>query len=426
MNRILDNNFETSPQSSYYIRKYLWGIFLIVSLLVFSVFWGFSYRSSTLIKDQLLKQGQSFFDEIIVTREWAANHGGVYIKMGPDTTVNPYLLKIPNLNVVIKDEYGIAYTLKNPALMTREISEIADKKRIFKFKITSLNPLNPKNKPDKFERDALQLFDQGKDEYFTFEKENEEIVNFRYMAPLITEKPCLKCHGQQGYQEGDIRGGISVSLPATAILKQTTEDRNTIILIAVGIVGLLFVSIRHVAQVFIADMSRAEQQLRKVASHDYLTNLLNRREAIHQVTKEIARSYRTGKTIAFILCDIDHFKVINDTYGHNAGDFVLKKLAHVLTTTLRDYDIACRYGGEEFLLVAPETSIEQALLLAERLRTAISSEKFVFETQEIFVAVSIGVTQLKEDDTIEKVLSRADSALYQAKTDGRNRSCLAE
>lgn len=414
------------PKSSDFVRKYLTGIFLMIGLIVLSVFWGFSYRSNALIKGQLLKQGQAFFSEVVITREWAARHGGVYVRIMPDTVVNPYLLKIPGLKVVINDQDGVAYTLKNPALMTRELSELAAEKGILKFKITSLNPLNPSNSPDRFEQEALTAFSQGAQEFFRFEEMTENNVFFRYMAPLVTTKPCLKCHARQGYREGDVRGGISVSIPASTMLQQLQENRAAIILIALAIVGLIYAIIRYVAQVFIGDLSRAEQQLHEMASRDFLTSLLNRREAFRQIQEEVARQARSGRPLAFILFDIDHFKRLNDTYGHNAGDMVLTQLAVKLQAALRDYDIACRYGGEEFLVVAPETDRDQSLSLAERLRATIESTCFSTEVDELRVTVSIGIALWQAGDTIEKVIARADEALYRAKHKGRNQVCIAD
>lgn len=425
MNHSLENNLPQLPKSSDFVRKYLTGIFLMIGLIVLSVFWGFSYRSNALIEGQLLKQGQAFFGEVVITREWAAKHGGVYVRITPDTVVNPYLLKIPGLKVIIKDEDGVAYTMKNPALITRELSELAGTKGLLKFKITSLTPLNPINRPDPFEQTALTSFARGSKEYFAFEQEGAKVY-FRYMAPLVTLKPCLKCHAQQGYKEGDIRGGISVSIPADAMLQQIKENRYYIILIAVCIIGLIYAIIRYVTRVFIGDLNRAEQQLREMASHDFLTNLLNRREAYRQIAEEMGRATRIGKSLAFILFDIDHFKRLNDTYGHNAGDMVLKQLAMKLMSALRDYDIACRYGGEEFLVVSPETDAEQALKLAERLRLTIAAASFSTDSEDLAVTISIGVGLLQQADTIEKAIARADAALYQAKASGRNRVCVAE
>ncbi|MDD2850855.1 MAG: diguanylate cyclase [Desulfuromonadaceae bacterium] len=420
MENVAESTIEIPSKGSDFVRKYLTGIFLIIGLIVLSVFWGFSYRSNTLIREQLLKQAQAFFEEVVITREWAAKHGGVYVKIRPDTVVNQYLLKIPGLKVVITDEDGIAYTLKNPALITRELSELATTKDVLRFRITSLTPLNPTNSPDPFEQTALNSFNQGSKEYFTFET-NDAQVYFRYMAPLITTKPCLKCHEQQGYKEGDIRGGISVSLPATDVLKQINENRYYIVLIAFAIVVLIFAIIRYISRVFIGDLNRAEQHLREMASRDYLTSLLNRREAFRRIQEERERAKRAETPISFLLFDIDHFKRLNDTYGHDAGDAVLKQLAIKLLEALRDYDIVCRYGGEEFLIVSPDTDLEQAFKLAERLRVTIAETNINAALQDISITVSIGVTQLQAEESIEAVISRADAALYQAKNGGRNR-----
>ena len=108
-----------------FVKKYLTSIGLLICLVVVSVFWGFYYRSTELIETQLLHQGQSFFQEVVLTRQWAANHNGVYVRLEPGAAPNPYLLKIPGLKVVIRDESGQPYMLKNPALITREISELA-------------------------------------------------------------------------------------------------------------------------------------------------------------------------------------------------------------------------------------------------------------------------------------------------------------
>lgn len=411
-----------SPKNSDFVRRYLTGIFLMITLILLSVFWGFSYRSNALIKGQLLKQGQAFFSEMLIIREWAAKHGGVYVKITPETVINPYLQKIPGLKLLIHDQDGATYTLKNPTLITRELSELAATKGILKFRITSQTPLNPINQPDAFETSALQSFTKGQKEFYSFETSGQQTF-FRYMAPLITQKECLKCHAQQGYKEGDIRGGISVSIPATEILVQIKENRYYIILIALVIVGLIYAIIRYVSRVFIGDLNRAEQQLREMASRDFLTSLLNRREAYRRIQEEIERTARTGQPLSFILFDIDHFKRLNDSYGHNAGDAVLKQLAAKLLAALRDYDIACRYGGEEFLVVAPETDMEQALRLAERLRATIASTSFSSEDHalETTITISIGVAVYGTGESIERVISRADGALYHAKETGRNR-----
>ena len=411
-----------SSTGSSFVSKYLTGIFLIIGLIVLSVFWGFSYKATSLIKAQMQYQGQAFFEEVILTRKWAANHGGVYVKLKPDMEINPYLLKVPGLKVLIVDQDGERYTLKNPALITRELSELAASKGLFKFKITSLKPLNPANSPDPFERKALTQFEQGGTVYTEYEQKGDEIL-YRYMAPLITEKDCLRCHALQGYREGDIRGGISVTITATAMQQQLRENTILLVISAFGIVGLIFAIIRFISQAFIKDLKSAETKLIDMANHDFLTGLVNRREMFNRAAIELSRARRHGKPLSVILIDIDYFKKLNDNYGHDMGDSVLKDLSRTLKETLREYDIVCRYGGEEFVVVTPETGLDMARELAERLRCAALELAITHknEATPIHISISAGVAELMVDESIEKTISRADAALYRAKESGRNR-----
>ena len=231
----LKANQGSSAGSARFVRKYLAVIFLVICLIILSVFWGFNFKARTLIKDQLIRQGQAFFKEVVLTREWVAGHWGVYVKLKPGMKANPYLMKVPGLKVSIKDEDGEVYILKNPALVTREISELADVKGLFKFRITSLKPLNPNNSPDRFETTALKSFEQGSKEYYAFDRNGKEIF-FRYMAPLVADASCIRCHAFQGYRVGDIRGGISVTIAATEILHQVHDNQIYLTVSAVGIV----------------------------------------------------------------------------------------------------------------------------------------------------------------------------------------------
>ena len=411
------------PSGSGSVRKYLTGIFLVTGLIVLSVFWGFSYKASSLIKEQLRRQGHAFFQEVVLTREWAAGHGGVYVELTPGMTVNPFLQRIPGVKAEITDLNGVRYCLKNPALMTREISELATHKGIFQFRITSLKPLNPANQPDSFEREALQRFEQGETEHFTYQNRGDQTL-YRYMAPLITRQDCLKCHAQQGYRAGDVRGGISVSINATDMMNQLRESRTFLVFSALGIIALIFAFIRFISRAFIKELQVAEAKLVEMASIDFLTGLLNRRELYNRLKVEVTRARRHDKPLSIILIDIDKFKALNDTFGHHAGDIVLKEVSRCLTRAVRDYDVLARYGGEEFLVVAPETPLEQAQDLAERLRLAVQDTPIRYDAAAppVTCTISVGVARMGEDEDVEKTISRADAALYRAKAAGRNRS----
>ncbi len=408
-----------------FVKKYLASIGLLICLVILSVFWGFYFRQAELIQKQQLHQGQAFFQEVVLMRQWMALHGGVYVKMTPDISPNPYLLKVPGLRVVIRDEHGDLYTLKNPALATREISELAEKSGLFRFHITSLNPLNPANAPDAFEQEALRLFEQGIKEHTTMEKRGEEVF-FRYMAPLVTEKSCLTCHAQQGYREGEVRGGISVTSSATETAGKIRESRIFLVGSAVVIILLILSIIYLVARSFIKDLQTAEAKLVSMATRDFLTGLLNRREIYRRMEEELQRARRTGTPFSVFLLDLDHFKRVNDLHGHSAGDLVLQSVATAMQQTVRPYDLCGRYGDEEFLVALPGTGLTEAAEAAERIRLAIDALQIaVDECTTLRITASIGVAALESTETLDQLVSRADEAMYVGKQQGRNRVNVA-
>lgn len=415
------NVFSESSRTA--VRKYLIGICLVVALIILSVFWGFHVRSEALFREQLIQNGRAFFEEIVITRLWLASHQGVYVPQKPGDEVNPYLKAIPGLKTTIRDASGETYILKNPALVTREISLIAEQRDLFKFHITSLDPLNPGNKPDDFERIALKAFAGGLQEYYAFEETGKGQV-FRYMAPLPTEASCLRCHAHQGYQVGDVRGGISVSIPAGDTIRRMKANRIYLAASVFGIIVILVAIVYFIARYFIKDLNLAEQRLYHMATTDPLTGAYNRREWFKRIEVETIRAARTQTPLCVIMLDLDHFKNINDTYGHQAGDEVLKWVSAKMHKALRASDILCRYGGEEFLIMAPETDIEKSTFLAERIRLLIEEEPVNSKEAQIHVTVSLGVAQYQPNETHEHMIFRADKALYQAKHNGRNRVCV--
>ncbi|MEM1200128.1 MAG: diguanylate cyclase [Pseudomonadota bacterium] len=179
-------------------------------------------------------------------------------------------------------------------------------------------------------------------------------------------------------------------------------------------------------RVDITEVKRREHELERLSTTDALTGLSNRRAFMDRIAQEHERVRRYGGLMGVLLIDVDHFKTINDTFGHLTGDVVLKELAEVLSEVLRTPDVVCRYGGEEFAAFLPETSMGGAFSTAERLREAVEGHQFCSGNPTIDVTVSIGVTQTDErDKRYEKALNRADQALYKAKEAGRNRVVVA-
>lgn len=164
----------------------------------------------------------------------------------------------------------------------------------------------------------------------------------------------------------------------------------------------------------------AIEEQRKKAMHDALTGLPNRESYQQRVEQEIHRIERYGGSLSLMVCDIDLFKRINDTYGHLAGDKVLKIIAKSLQRNLRDSDFIARFGGEEFVALMPETSAQEAKLVAEKLRKKIEESPFNFKKEPVQITISFGISQFAKGESIENVFSRADKALYEAKEKGRN------
>lgn len=172
----------------------------------------------------------------------------------------------------------------------------------------------------------------------------------------------------------------------------------------------------------IRERKAMELELQRLANTDTLTGLYNRRQFYKLADQELARSRRTKSPISLMMVDIDHFKQINDTYGHAMGDVVLQNLGRTMKNSLREIDVIARLGGEEFAILLPQTSSGQATELAQRLRSKIANESIpATQGAEIQFTVSIGVDEWRESDPhLDALLKRCDTAMYQAKNSGRN------
>ena len=195
----------------------------------------------------------------------------------------------------------------------------------------------------------------------------------------------------------------------------------TVVLIAVF--GFSYLLIRGGA----AQLKEAQTKLETMAATDVLTTLSNRGHLLSRGKEEFERLRRSrtdspgSADMGCIMIDIDHFKKVNDTYGHLAGDAVLKEVARRLTTSVRPYDVVGRYGGEEFVVMLPDTSMEQCLIIAARIRENIRTETIEAEGNKLSITASLGVTRSSETDVnLSDVLKRADAAMYKAKADGRD------
>jgi diguanylate cyclase (GGDEF)-like protein len=171
------------------------------------------------------------------------------------------------------------------------------------------------------------------------------------------------------------------------------------------------------------------ERLEYLSNTDVLTGLLNRRALIERLNYEVARAVRYNVNLSLILCDIDYFKEINDSYGHTCGDNALKVIAGILKNSLRSTDLLGRYGGDEFMLILPETSMQGAAEFAERIRASLEDARVrVKGRKSAGMSLSLGVTCLqhcKAGDDVDSLIRQADNALYSAKRTGRNRVCVS-
>lgn len=182
--------------------------------------------------------------------------------------------------------------------------------------------------------------------------------------------------------------------------------------------------VRHLA-LFIVNL-RLRETLKREAIRDPLTGLYNRRHMEASLDREARRAERLHTPVGLLLIDVDHFKRFNDTYGHEVGDLVLHTLGDTFKSNIRGEDIACRYGGEEFLLILPDTSPEHSKTRAEEIRQKVKMLRIPYQHEELTITISIGVAVLPyHGPGLEEALKAADNALYQAKADGRDRVVLA-
>ncbi len=170
----------------------------------------------------------------------------------------------------------------------------------------------------------------------------------------------------------------------------------------------------------LADIQQINVQLAQWAKTDSLTEILNRRGLYEQIEQALQHQHTDDQGWACIMFDIDFFKKINDSYGHDSGDEVLRGIAQRARLVLRHSDVFGRYGGEEFLVFLPHTSIQEAIVIAERLRTAIANTPYVLKQTAVTVTISLGIAWTELVDDPERLTQSADQALYRSKAAGRN------
>lgn len=392
---------------------------MILAVFTTVAFFAIFLRTEMLVMDGVRHEAESYLDLVLAVRNWNASHGGVWVPMTEDSPENPYLRSLgvdPETSTVS----GLRLTLRNHAPMTTELSRYVARNSAVTFRLTSLRPVNRDNAPTAWERQQLTRFTEDT----AFGEQIETRDGKRYyqlIRPLVVESECLKCHSSQGYHVGDIRGGITVTLPLADSDRELKFNAIALALLFVFVMAGVGYLMYQLFFRMAVRVDQTEEQLRTIATTDVLTGLPNRRAVLERLHAEITRSAREQTEVGVASIDVDFFKSVNDTHGHAAGDAVLKGIGERLQGAVREYDTVGRIGGEEFLVVAPDVDDAELAVLGERLRAAVAAVPVRDDHKEIPVTISIGLALWKLGTSSDDVLRRADNALYRAKQNGRNR-----
>ena len=332
---------------------------------------------------------------------------------------------------------SFTYIARNIHQIENKLLQDANKTQKY-YKLASTNPRNALNKANEFEKELIKKFNASDLQEFK-EMIEEGGQKFLYYAKPVgrNKESCMRCHSaadiapqellkiygdKKGFNEhiGDIRAIISIKIPLQKELENAKTYYN--IITAIIFVSLLFI---YVVIVFLMKQLDAKQnKLEDLVNVDELTKCYNRRSFEFDLNNQIEQVKRTKTELSLISFDIDYFKAINDDYGHLVGDTVLINLCKIVQLRNRKYDRLYRVGGEEFMIVLPNTTLENALLIAERIRMDVETYKI----RDRVVTISLGACQHKQEDDFTKLYKKVDAALYKAKNNGRNRveSCQEE
>ena len=313
----------------------------------------------------------------------------------------------------------------------------------FEYREAALDATNPRNRASAWEAKLIEKLtaaaaNSPRDEVEMSGIHGKGIERALYVArPItITDPSCLSCHadpahapesmvkvygkqGGYGWKMGQTIGMQIVKVPMLYPLEKARNTFNSFMISLLVIFGLMFIGLNVALSAMVVEpMARLNRRLEELATTDFLTDLVNRRRFFERLASEMADARVHGTRLSVVMFDLDFFKRINDTFGHDSGDRVLKHTAVRVRELLRSSDCAARFGGEEFMILLGETPIDAAMALAEAVRAKIADVPFdVVGT----VSASFGVAEWNHEEDAHALINRADRALYQAKQSGRNR-----
>ena len=325
---------------------------------------------------------------------------------------------------------------------TETLRRLHDRFPGYEYKESVLNPTNHSHQADDWERTLIERFRSGSDTHEITGLHGEGLSQSVFVARPITIKQaqCLACHSAPeaapasmraiygdlngfGWQMGEIVGMQIVKLPVLYAMERSRQTFNSFICSLTITFALMFLALNlTLSRLVIEPIAKVNAKLEELATTDFLTDLVNRRFFEHLETA-IADSRIRQLNFSVVIFDIDFFKRINDTFGHDSGDVVLKHTALRVRELLRSSDCAARFGGEEFIILLRETPIDAALAIAEAVRAKIADIPF---DQVGPVSASFGVAAWNGQEDARALVNRADRALYIAKETGRNKVVRAE
>ncbi len=277
--------------------------------------------------------------------------------------------------------------------------------------------------------DALLIINMNNETIIDANRSVEKVLGYKLDELIGTKFSALFPEKSEMRNKSDLFNSLNDGIFVQDFLNAKGDIiylEMTLTIIQQDSMDTLLISLRNLSK-----LVRVEKQLRQtlkivkeLSRKDTLTDLHNRRSLINIINNETYRFERNHIPFVIMIADIDHYKYINDEYGHDTGDFVLKEIACLLSQTIRKQDVVGRWGGDEFLFLLPETDIEGAKSLSESLRDKIASTVFQYNDKKFQLSMTFGFAVFRAEETIETCLKKADNALYQGKKSGRNK-CIA-
>lgn len=379
-----------------FVKKFILITVFMIIVSIIIIFILFYYRTDKIILNFAELKAKSIVTNINNVKNMVASTSGIYIK---DKENN--------------------FIFKNPCNISKTLSTISFENNDYSFKV--INCSN-NNCLDSFEKDAFRKIKLNNEPVFKVEKVNEKYF-YRYITSIAYNKSCLNCHKKESQalkNQSDI--ALSLYIPINDINNSLIYNKFMFFLTVFFIISFLISLIIFNAVKFSKDLILAQKLLLELATTDGLTKLLNRTTGLDRLEEEISRHIRGKRCMSCMLLDIDNFKYINDTYGHQAGDIILVEFSAMLKDSTRKHDIISRYGGEEFLIILPDTDIEGAKKLAEKIRSKTESLIFNYKKISINITTSIGLSHLGDGNDLDVLINIADNCLYSAKNSGRNKT----